>query len=46
VVAGNAAQELKLKNLRRDGKLLIDRIKDDHSLTAVIQILTLIEKSA
>ncbi|MEZ5985520.1 MAG: helix-turn-helix transcriptional regulator [Hyphomonas sp.] len=44
--SGNAAQELKLKNLRRDGKLLIDRIKDDHSLSAVIQILTLLEKSA
>jgi transcriptional regulator with XRE-family HTH domain len=40
-----AEQELKIRELRRDGKRLIDRIDNDCSLRAAIHILEALEKS-
>nr|WP_321442325.1 helix-turn-helix transcriptional regulator [uncultured Hyphomonas sp.] len=43
--SGRAEQEARIQELRRDGKRLIDRIKDDRSLRAAIHILAALDKS-
>lgn len=43
--SGLAEKEARIRELRRDGKRLIDRIEDDRSLKAAIHILSALEKS-
>lgn len=43
--SAKSEQELKIRELRRDGKRLIDRIGNDRSLRAAIHILEALEKS-
>ena len=44
-VSPDVKRDLKIKDLRRDGKRLIDRIEDDRSLWAAIHILEALEKA-
>jgi len=45
-VSPDAERELKMRDLRRDGKRLIDQIDDDCCLWAAVHILEALEKSA
>lgn len=44
-VSPEAGRELKMKDLRRDGKRLIDQIEDDCCLWAAVHILEALEKT-
>lgn len=44
-VSSEAERELKLKDLRRDGKRLIDQIENDCCLSAAVHILEALEKT-